>query len=161
MDGMESETNAIKENAIRMAWHMRGGASYEDILNMSTDERKSITKLMEDNYETTKQEILHNIKSGRHVFAYVSKPPKLRPDYISSVRTGLFSIAKQLNIPITLVCIDYIDTYFGAITKQNFRIRIGDTFMVDDVSSNVFKVKKFFKETMNEFIRRKYENIYL
>jgi hypothetical protein len=55
MDGMESETNAIKENAIRMAWHMRGGASYEDILNMSTDERKSISKLMEDNYETTKK----------------------------------------------------------------------------------------------------------
>ena len=55
MDGMESETNAIKENAIRMAWHMRGGASYEDILNMYTDERKSITKLMEDNYGTTKK----------------------------------------------------------------------------------------------------------
>jgi len=55
MDGMESETNAIKENAIRMAWHMRGGASYEDILNMSTEERKAITKLMEDNYETTKK----------------------------------------------------------------------------------------------------------
>ena len=52
---MESETNAIKENAIRMAWHMRGGASYEDILNMSTEERSSITKLMEDNYETTKK----------------------------------------------------------------------------------------------------------
>ena len=55
MDGMESETNAIKENAIRMAWHMRGGASYEDILNMSTDERNAISKLMEDNYETTKK----------------------------------------------------------------------------------------------------------
>ena len=55
MDGMESETHAIIENAIRMAWHMRGGVSYEDILNMSTDERKSITKLMEDNYETTKK----------------------------------------------------------------------------------------------------------
>jgi hypothetical protein len=55
MDGMESETNAIKENAIRMAWHMRGGASYEDILNMSTEERNAITKLMEDNYETTKK----------------------------------------------------------------------------------------------------------
>ena len=112
-------------------------------------------------YETIKNEVLHNIKSGRHVFAYVSKPPKIRPDNISRLRTGLFNIANQLNIPITLVCIDYIDTYFGAITKQNFRIRIGDTFMVDDVSSNVFKVKKFFKETMNEFIRRKYENIYL
>ena len=52
---MEKETIAIKENAIRMAWHMRGGASYEYILNMSTDERNAISKLMEDNYETTKK----------------------------------------------------------------------------------------------------------
>ena len=55
MDGMESETNAIKENAIRMAWHMRGGASYEDVLNMSSDERKAISKLIEDNLDTTKK----------------------------------------------------------------------------------------------------------
>ena len=52
---MEKETIAIKENAIRMAWHMRGGASYEDILNMSSEERNSISKLMEDNYDTTKK----------------------------------------------------------------------------------------------------------
>jgi hypothetical protein len=52
---MEKDTIAIKENAIRMAWHMRGGASYEDILNMSSDERNSISKLMEDNYDTTKK----------------------------------------------------------------------------------------------------------
>jgi hypothetical protein len=52
---MESETTSIKENAIRMAWSMRGGASYEDILNMSTDERKVISKLIEDNLETTKK----------------------------------------------------------------------------------------------------------
>jgi hypothetical protein len=52
---METETNAIKENAIRMAWHMRGGASYEDVLNMSSDERKAISKLIEDNLDTTKK----------------------------------------------------------------------------------------------------------
>ena len=52
---MEQETIAIKENAIRMAWHMRGGASYEDILNMSSEERNAISKLMEDNYDTTKK----------------------------------------------------------------------------------------------------------
>ena len=52
---MEKDTIAIKQNAIRMAWHMRGGASYEDILNMSSDERNSVSKLMEDNYETTKK----------------------------------------------------------------------------------------------------------
>lgn len=33
---------------------MRGGVSYEDILNMSLTERASITKLIEDNLETTK-----------------------------------------------------------------------------------------------------------
>jgi hypothetical protein len=52
---MESETTSIKENAIRMAWSMRGGASYEDILNMSTYERKVISKLIEDNLDTTKK----------------------------------------------------------------------------------------------------------
>ena len=52
---MEKETADIKENAIRMAWHMRGGASYEDILNMCTEERSAISKLMEDNFDTTKK----------------------------------------------------------------------------------------------------------
>ncbi len=52
---MEKETLGIKENAIRMAWHMRGGVTYEDILNMSSDERNAISKLMTDNYETTKK----------------------------------------------------------------------------------------------------------
>lgn len=52
---MESESIAIKQNAIKMAWHMRGGASYEDILNMSTEERNSISKLIEENFDTTKK----------------------------------------------------------------------------------------------------------
>jgi len=52
---MEKETLGIKENAIRMAWHMRGGVTYADILNMSVDERNAISKLMTDNYETTKK----------------------------------------------------------------------------------------------------------
>jgi hypothetical protein len=52
---MEKETLGIKENAIRMSWHMRGGVTYEDILNMSMHERNAISKLMEDNYETTKK----------------------------------------------------------------------------------------------------------
>jgi hypothetical protein len=38
-----------------MAWHMRGGASYEDILNMSVEERKEIAGLIEDHMEVTKK----------------------------------------------------------------------------------------------------------
>jgi hypothetical protein len=44
-----------------MAWHMRGGASYEDILNMSTEERKEITGIIEEHMEITK-------KSGQPFF---------------------------------------------------------------------------------------------
>ena len=51
---MEQETNTIKSGALKMSWYMRGGVSYEDVLNMSTTERQAITKLIEDNLETTK-----------------------------------------------------------------------------------------------------------
>jgi len=45
----------IKKNAITMAWYMRGGVSYEDILNMSIQERNDINETIERNLETTKK----------------------------------------------------------------------------------------------------------
>jgi hypothetical protein len=38
-----------------MAWNMRGGVSYEDILNMSVMERIEINNLIERNMEVTKK----------------------------------------------------------------------------------------------------------
>ena len=110
-----------------------------------------------DNYEDTKMQVKQHISSGRSVFTYITKPPSIKLGLSPYVRTGAFSIAKQLNIPITLVCIDYIDTRFGSITKQNFRIRVGDTFIVEDVQESRYKSKLFFKHTIKEFIKRKYE----
>lgn len=52
---MDSESIAIKQNAIKMAWYMRGGVSYVDILNMSSDERNTISELIEENLDTTKK----------------------------------------------------------------------------------------------------------
>lgn len=37
-----------------MAWYMRGGATYNDVLQMSFQERKMINQLIDDNLETTK-----------------------------------------------------------------------------------------------------------
>lgn len=51
----EKQVESIKSNAMSMAWYMRGGASYEDILNMSQQERAAVAKLIEDNLETTKK----------------------------------------------------------------------------------------------------------
>ena len=38
-----------------MAWYMRGGASYQDILNMSSSERKVINQIIDSNLEDTKK----------------------------------------------------------------------------------------------------------
>ena len=54
LEQMEEECKAIKSSALKMAWYMRGGASYDDIMNMSISERQSINKIIEDNLETTK-----------------------------------------------------------------------------------------------------------
>ena len=34
---------------------MRGGATYEDVLNMSAHERESLSSIIEENLETTKK----------------------------------------------------------------------------------------------------------
>lgn len=45
----------IKKSALTMVWYMRGGVSYEDILNMSHEERVSINEIIENNLEVTKK----------------------------------------------------------------------------------------------------------
>ena len=40
---------------MRLSWYLRGGATYEDIMNMSRDEIDMIHKIIDDNMETTKK----------------------------------------------------------------------------------------------------------
>lgn len=52
---MDKEANAIRSNCIKMAWMMRGGLTYEDVLNLGINERQMIGDLIKENYETTKK----------------------------------------------------------------------------------------------------------
>lgn len=52
---MEKDVISIKKSALVMAWNMRGGATYEDILNMSIDERTEINRLIGEHLEITKK----------------------------------------------------------------------------------------------------------
>ena len=38
-----------------MAWYMRGGLSYDQLLQLSISERKLIGQIIKDNMETTKK----------------------------------------------------------------------------------------------------------
>lgn len=55
IDNYEKAVIDIKKNAMTMAWFMRGGATYEDVLNMSATERQQLSQLIDDNLETTKK----------------------------------------------------------------------------------------------------------
>ena len=55
IEGMERECIELKRSALSLTWYMRGGVSYEDVLNMSIEERKLINELIEENLETTKK----------------------------------------------------------------------------------------------------------
>ena len=51
---MEREANELKRQGLKMSWYMRGGATYDDVMNMSHVERTMISELIKDNLETTK-----------------------------------------------------------------------------------------------------------
>ena len=51
---MEKEANNLKAQCLKMSWHMRGGGTYTDVLNMSFNERNMIAELIKSNLETTK-----------------------------------------------------------------------------------------------------------
>ena len=52
---MEEDAKLIKKNALKFCWYMRGGVSYEDVLNMSDFERQSLSQIVDENLETTKK----------------------------------------------------------------------------------------------------------
>ncbi len=54
LNQMEREANELKRQGLKMSWYMRGGATYDDVMNMSHSERTMISELIKDNLETTK-----------------------------------------------------------------------------------------------------------
>jgi hypothetical protein len=54
VERMDQEAKDIRQQSLKMSWYMRGGATYEDVLQMSFQERDLVTALIKDNLETTK-----------------------------------------------------------------------------------------------------------
>jgi hypothetical protein len=52
---MEKEVKIIKANALRTVWYMRGGISYAESMNLTSDERDIIDDIIKENFETTKK----------------------------------------------------------------------------------------------------------
>jgi hypothetical protein len=55
VDQMDEEINGIRQEALKVAWYMRGGVSYDHALQLSVAERTTISALIKENLETTKK----------------------------------------------------------------------------------------------------------
>lgn len=50
----ENDTKALREELFRICWYMRGGLSVTESFLLTPEDRTLISKLIEDNLETTK-----------------------------------------------------------------------------------------------------------
>jgi hypothetical protein len=55
INDFDRQVRALKDDALRMSWYMRGGISYEDAMFLSEHERKTIGEIIKENLETTKK----------------------------------------------------------------------------------------------------------
>ena len=53
IDQLDQEADKIRAESIKMSWHMRGGISYDQVMQMSYSERTMIANLVKENMETT------------------------------------------------------------------------------------------------------------
>jgi hypothetical protein len=52
---MEQECDQIRQEAMQMAWYMRGGLTYDQALQLNVKERNAVSSLIKGNLETTKK----------------------------------------------------------------------------------------------------------
>lgn len=55
VDAMDKETHNIRLDVLKLCWHMRGGVTYDEAMQMSVSERSIIDEIVKENYETTKK----------------------------------------------------------------------------------------------------------
>jgi len=55
LEGMDKEARAIREEALRFTWWMRGGLSYEDAMMLSQTDKDIINEIIKDNMKATKE----------------------------------------------------------------------------------------------------------
>ena len=55
MENLDQEADNIRADGLRLAWYMRGGTTYDQVMQMSTNERQMISELAKENIETTKK----------------------------------------------------------------------------------------------------------
>jgi hypothetical protein len=54
-DQLERQSKALREEALRLCWYMRGGISFDDAMSLSYTDKQTIGEIIKDNLETSKK----------------------------------------------------------------------------------------------------------
>lgn len=54
-ENLDKEVLEIKNNLIKMCWHMRGSLSFDEAWTLGFEEREIIQNIIKENLETTKR----------------------------------------------------------------------------------------------------------
>lgn len=112
------------------------------------------TKKTSGEYEIVRDHIKEKLNNGISIFSYSVRP--FIDDHIGKVRSGMFRMAKELGVTITPVYFDHIDYKCGFVLEQNYSVVVGDSLYVKNIEEDVYRVKKFFRDTSRELKRVKY-----
>lgn len=55
IESFDKQSKALKQEALRMCWYMRGGLTYTEAMELSSQERDIIAGIVKDNMEATKK----------------------------------------------------------------------------------------------------------
>jgi len=55
LESLERESKALKDEALRFTWWMRGGLSYDEAIMLSQQERELVNTIIKENLEATKK----------------------------------------------------------------------------------------------------------
>ena len=104
-------------------------------------------------FEKTQTAIVDKIKEGYNIMVYNEKNffNRYNMYHVSTLRTGIFSIAKNLNITITPIVFDHISNNFGFISSKKFKIYIGKSEKVNDVEEDVKNLRTLFLRKLRMF----------
>ena len=61
------------------------------------------------------------------------------------LRSGIFNIAQNLNIPITPVYVSHLTFKNGILTNENFKIQLGKTHLISSLKQSIRYTTKFFQ----------------
>jgi hypothetical protein len=55
LERLDQEAKDIRQESLKLSWYMRGGITYEQVMQLGYQERTLIGELAKENIETTKK----------------------------------------------------------------------------------------------------------